>query len=131
VKTIDFFLSHNRAEKEWTRNLNSALKNRGATTFFDEDSIAFGEDIVVAISNALKASTHVVLVLSPRSVGSRWVELEWSSAAFADADSQERRLVPVLKEDCDFPFLLKRLRHVDARNSEIEEVATSLLLIGP
>jgi hypothetical protein len=131
-KTVDFFLSHNRAEKEWAQNLNAALRSKGASTFFDEESVGFGEDIVAAITNALRASKHVVLILSPRSVKSRWVELEWSSAMYEDTDAQTRTIIPVLKDDCEIPFLLQRLRFIDARVSSIDEVANLLLsLISP
>ena len=123
---IDFFLSHNRAEKAWTRALNEALRSRGATTFFAEVSIAFGEDIVSAIGEGIRRSKHIVFVLSPRSVQSRWVEMEWASAIYADPDAHSRRVVPVLKEDCEIPFLLQRLRYMDARKSDVTQVATEL-----
>ena len=70
-----------------------------------------------------------MLVLSSRSVKSRWVELEWASAAYADAERDELTgtLVPVLREDCEIPFLLRRLRHVDARGADPGDVALSLM----
>jgi hypothetical protein len=127
----DFFLSHNRAEKEWTRTLSAALRRRGASTFFDEDSIAIGDDIVTAIGNALSTSRHIVFVLSPASVDSRWVELEWTSALHADPDAQQRKVLPVLKEECEIPFLLRRLRHVDARDLDVAQVADLLMSAQP
>jgi len=125
----DFFLSHNRAENDWTRSLNESLRELGTTTFFDEESIAFGEDIVTAIGEALRGSKHLVFVLSRRSVASPWVALEWTSAIYTDPDAQARRVVPILKEDCEIPFLLKRLRRIDARHSTVAEVASSLMSV--
>lgn len=124
---IDFFLSHNRSEKAWTRALNACLQERGATTFFDEESISVGQDIVSAIDNALRRSRHVVFILSPRSVQSAWVELEWTAAVYGDPDAREKRVLPVLVEDCDIPFLLRRLRYVDARGSDVSVVADQLI----
>jgi hypothetical protein len=123
---FDFFLSHNRAEAGWTSQLAMALRDRGARVFFDGDTINVGDDIVSVISAALQSSRHVVLVLSPRSVASQWVELEWSSSLHSDPSAKEGRLLPLLLEDCEIPFVLKRLRQLDARNKSVEDCAQLL-----
>jgi hypothetical protein len=113
---LDFFLSHNKAEKEWTSNLADALSASGASVFLDERSIAPGEDIVKAIGKALELSRCLVFVMSPRSVVSPWVELEWASTLYSDPDGSTRRVLPVLLDDCEIPFIIRRLKYIDARN---------------
>jgi len=126
---IDFFISHNRAEKDWAKALSAALRQRGAKIFLDEESIDYGQDIVSAIGRALESSKHVVFVLSQRSVKSRWVELEWTSSLYMDPNAESRRVIPILKEDCEIPFLLRRLRYIDARDSDVTHVAETLLSV--
>jgi hypothetical protein len=126
IAVFDFFLSHNKAEKSWTRQLAAALRRRGVTYFFDEESIELGENVIAAIGNGLRASKHVVLILSADSVESRWVELEWASSLYEDVDASARKLIPILKSPCEIPFLLRRLNYLDARGLNIEDVADRL-----
>ena len=124
---FDFFLSHNRAEKDWTRLLAKSLRDRGAKVFFDEDSIKIGDDVVSVISSSLQTSKHVVLVMSPRSVLSRWVELEWASTLYSDPAAAARRIFPILIEQCDVPFVLKRLHYLKACGKSVEQCADELI----
>jgi hypothetical protein len=124
---FDFFLSHNRAEKDWTRELAGALRRKGASVFFDEDSIKTGENAVAVISSALETSRHVVIVLSSRSVRSTWVELEWASTLYSDSAAREKRLLPVLLEDCDVPFVLRPLKQLRASGKNVDLCADELM----
>jgi hypothetical protein len=125
--SLAFFLSHNKAEKDWASSLADALSARGASVFLDERSISPGEDIVRAISVALEASRQLVFLMSPRSVESQWVELEWASTLYSDPGAASNRVVPVLLEDCEIPFLLRRLKYIDARKLTPAECAATLL----
>jgi hypothetical protein len=126
---FDFFISHNKAEKVWARQLAAALKQRNIKYFFDEESIGLGENVVKAIDNGLKYSKHIVLILSPDSVKSPWVELEWASSVYADADASARKIIPIVKARCDIPYILRRLNYLDAEALEIEVVADELQLL--
>jgi hypothetical protein len=129
---IDFFISHNKAEKGWARQLTAALRKRNVTYFFDEEAIQLGDDVVAAIGSGLKTSSHVVFVMSPDSVKSRWVELEWASSLYEDIDASARKLIPVLVQTCEIPYVLKRLNYLDARELDVDAVAEKLaLLIRP
>src|ERR1051325_7132595 len=122
----DFFLSHNRQEKDFTRFLAEALRHRGVEVFFDEDCIRPGDDIVRELGRALERSTHIALILSPASVASRWVELEWASSLYADPANFSRRVIPVLTQACEIPFMLRRLKYIDARSLTAADVAAVL-----
>jgi TIR domain/AAA-like domain len=124
---IDLFISHNKAEKEWARELAAELKKRGITYFLDEESIRLGDDVVETIGTGLKASRHIALIISPASVRSRWVELEWASALYDDLDASKRKLLPILKRTCEIPYMLKRLNYLDARDLDVVAVAEKLV----
>ena len=117
---FDIFLSHNRRQKAWVRSLARRLREMGLRVFFDEDSIEPGEDIVTAIERGLRSSRHIVLILSPEAVNSKWVGLEWCAAVFQDPGASERFVVPVLRQDCDIPWVLSRLKYIDVRGSSID-----------
>ncbi len=121
------FLSHNGAQKEWTRKLAWRLRKSGLTVFFDEDCIKIGEDIPRAIERALRASRHVVLVLSREALGSEWVALEYSATIYKDPGSADRVLLPVLRSDCELPLILARLKYLDARTEDLDGQVEHLL----
>ena len=121
------FLSHNGAQKDWTRRLASRQREEGLWVFFDEDSIKLGEDIPAAIENGLKSSRHVLLVLSPEAIASSWVALEYSASLYKDPAAANRSLIPILRQDCDIPLTLGRLKHLDARGEDFERQVDHLL----
>ncbi len=121
------FLSHNGAQKEWTRKLAKELRDAGLSVFFDEDSIELGEDVPAAIEDALRRSRHVLLVLSPEAIESQWVALEYSASLYRDANNADRVLLPILKKDCDIPLTIARLRYLDARSGDLKSHVSRLL----
>jgi TIR domain-containing protein len=87
--------------------------------FFDEECVLPGEDVVTSIENALQQSRHVVLVLSPSSVASKWVALETQLAIYDDADASQNRLVPLLVEKVNWSSVrpsIRRLNCIDLTN---------------
>lgn len=121
------FLSHNGAQKEWTRRLAERLRQENLSVFFDEDSIKLGEDILFAIESGLKLSRHVLLILSPEAIKSKWVALEYSASLYKDPSAAERVLIPILRKDCDIPLVLGRLKYLDARDEDFERQLRHLL----
>src|SRR5438270_2648323 len=120
----DLFLSHNRRQKPWVRQLVAFLRERGLRVFFDEDSIAPGEDVVAALERAIDASDALVLVLSRSSVFSKWVAFETAQQLYVDPSSRLRRLIPVLVEPVDRTLIrpsVRRLDTVDLTDPETRE----------
>src|SRR5207302_2508097 len=94
----DTVLLHNRHDKPWVRRLYELLTSQGLRVFFDEESVRPGQNIVAAIEGALERSRHVVLVLSPASLSSRWVALESQLAIQGDPAGSTNQLIPVIVE---------------------------------
>ena len=112
----DVFVSHNGHQKNWVRGARTTVEGPRACVFFDEDSIDPGEDIIAGIERGLIGSRHVVLVITPTAVASRWVAMETASTVFSDPDSRSRRLIPVLLEPTDYKKLqlaVQRLNWID------------------
>ena len=121
------FLSHNSAQKDWTRQLVKHLREAGLSVFFDEDSIRLGEDILTALENGLTKSRHVLLVLSPQALKSRWVALELSTSLYRDPDAAARFIIPIVREECELPLTLGRLKYLDARGDDTDSQIEHLL----
>lgn len=116
----DLFLSHNNVDKDWTQYLANCIEQDASgpplKVFFDEWDIAPGDDIPLALEQALDNSRHIGLVLSPEAVISRWVALERSTAIYRDPNAQAHTLLPLLRKDCELPGILKRLNYIDFRD---------------
>jgi hypothetical protein len=112
----DVFVSHNKQQKSWIRSVVQQWKDLGLRVFFDEEQIRPGDDIVKAIDHGLSASRHIVLVITPSSMASKWVAMERSAVIASDPDASERRLIPLLLEPTDLSSIgpvISRLRYVD------------------
>lgn len=120
----DVFLSHNRLQKPWVRELYSFLISQGLKVFFDEESILPGQNIVVAIEEALATSRHVVLIISRSSLASKWVAMESQLSVHDDPDATKRKIVPVIIESIDFRkarLSLQTLNCIDLSRSHTRE----------
>lgn len=109
--TWDVFISHNQQQKHWVRGLVHQCRTKGLRVFFDEDDIEPGEDVVRGIERGLQGSKHVVIIISPAALSSRWVAMETAISAFVDPDGSERKIIPVLLEPTPPDHIRPALQH--------------------
>ncbi len=114
----DVFLSHASEDDEFVKRLADNLERAGADVFDDARSIKPGEHITLKVSKALKASRKLVFIMTPASASKNWPQAESLYHSFADPTNQERRLIPLMLEDCEPPDLLQPLKYIDFRNPE-------------
>jgi hypothetical protein len=127
----DVFISHNKQQKPWVREVVRILREGGLKVFFDEDTIAPGESIVVAIENAISCSKYILFIISPTSIKSRWVAMETALTIYDDPDAVRRKLIPVILESIDFALLrptIRSLNHIDLTNTETRDYQFKKLL---
>lgn len=107
------FLSHNGRHKPWVRRVAAQWRALGLKVFFDEDSIAPGENLVQALERGICESRHVVLILSPASQASPWVAMELAMTQVQDPAAADRRLIPVLVESMNLETIRPSLRFLN------------------
>ena len=114
----DVFLSHNRHQKRWVRELYKFLVQHGLKVFFDEDDIPPGGNIITEIERGIECSRHVVLVLSPDSLRSPWVAMETQLTLHLDPSAIQNKLIPIILEDIDtdkIRLAVRSLNWIDLR----------------
>lgn len=112
-QTPKVFLSYTQSDEATASKLAIELQSGGSDVFFAKWSIAPGDSIVDMIFEEGLANAKVFLVLlSPKSIGSRWVREEINAAFVRRIDSLTR-LIPVIIESCEVPMALRTLRWVD------------------
>jgi hypothetical protein len=112
----DAFLSHNHADKTWMRTLAERLANvdfrgRPLRPWLDEQVLDPGDlGQREELTSALDRSRTLVLVLSPASVASKWVEFEME---YFLRDRSMEEIIPVLKTPCEIPKALEGAELLD------------------
>jgi formylglycine-generating enzyme required for sulfatase activity len=96
--TETVFISYAREDEAFAQRLNTDLQRRGIATWIDELGIRGGDDWPTRIATALAGCKAVLVVVSPDSMASRWVQRELS---FADAEG--KRILPLIHRQCEQP----------------------------
>jgi HAD superfamily phosphoserine phosphatase-like hydrolase len=109
------FVSHSSRDKPFVRKLVEALKKQLPNAWVDEDEIKVGDSIVGKISDALKDTDYLVIVLSRASIVSRWVKAELNAKLMEEFSGKGVAVLPVLIEDCELPTLLIDRLYADFR----------------
>ena len=104
------FFSYCREDSDFALKLAADLKSAGADVWIDQLDIEPGLPWDRAVEDALNSAPRMLVLLSPVSVASENVRDEVSFAL-----SRQKRVIPVLYRDCDIPFRLARLQHIDFR----------------
>ncbi len=89
--SLAVFISYSRADADFARQLNDSLQQLGKTTWFDQESIASGEDFKQEICRGIENSDNFLFIISPRSIYSRYCSDEVEYAL-----KLNKRLVTVL-----------------------------------
>jgi WD40 repeat protein len=88
---LEVFISYSRTDSDFARKLNDALLTQGKSTWFDQESIAYGTDFKQEIYRGIENSDNFLFVISPSSVNS-----PYCAAEVAYARELNKRLVTVL-----------------------------------
>ena len=102
----DIFISYCSEDRNVARRFAQRFVDEGFTVWWDA-ALHSGETFDEVIESALKAAKAVVVLWSPRSVGSRWVRAE---ATLAD---RRNKLAPVTIEPCDRPIIFELTHTAD------------------
>lgn len=120
------FISHSSKDKQFARWLSVDLANLGHKPWLDEWQIKVGQSIPSRISEGLQESDVVVVVLSPNSVESGWVEREWQAKYWDEVSEKRIMVIPAMLQDCVIPMLLKTKKYADFRKDHSSGVGELL-----
>jgi WD40 repeat protein len=121
------FISHSSRDDDFITRLAADLRAAGLQTFVDHEDIQPSQDWDATVQAALESTDVMVLVLSPRSVASQNVKVEWSF--FLDLG---KPIYPILLEDCEIPFRLRLFQYVNFTQGDDHKATKQLLaaLVG-
>jgi hypothetical protein len=113
-ETIQFyscFISYSSTDEAFCRRLHGRLQDAGLRVWFAPHDIRGGQKLHEQIDAAIRVYDKLLLVLSPHSIQSPWVEFEIRRARRREVTEQRRLLFPVRLVDYD---AIKRWECFDA-----------------
>ncbi|MPY60945.1 toll/interleukin-1 receptor domain-containing protein, partial [Streptomyces spongiae] len=110
----DVFISYAADDGDWTGRLAERLKSHGVRVFFDRCSLRPGDIVVHELEEAIRASTHGIQVVGPRTMTEPWARQEYAALVQASA-RRGLRLIPVLCGGADVPDFAATRVWVDFR----------------
>ncbi len=107
------FISYSSFDRDKAKKLASRLEEGGFEVWLDEWSIKVGDDITQKISEGLDRAKYLIVILTSKSVDSKWVTEEWNSVFNKQINTNKVIILPALFEDCKVPILLKGKKHAN------------------
>ena len=100
------FISHSHENRDQALKFNKLLTDNGAQTYFDQDNIYPGFQLVQTLSEGIDKCNIFLLLWSNSARNSSWVTKEWE-AAF----EKKKRIIPYLLEDNSYAPLPDALQN--------------------
>jgi hypothetical protein len=110
------FISYSRNDLNFVQGFAQTLMSNGIDVWWDLSSLQGGDDWTDAIPQAIENCAICVVVLSPNSVQSDWVQKEYTYAL-----NQKKRIVPLLYQACKIPFALVNINYIDIQGPKYQK----------
>ena len=119
------FISYSSADAEIASRLRTALEGIEVSGWLDQSDIAAGDAIAAKVKESLKKAGALIVLVSPSSLESKWVQFE-VGAAYA----MEKPIIPIIvgpgRTELNLPEWLSGFLYIDARNLSMREVAIEI-----
>lgn len=91
----DFFISYNKADKEWAKWIAAVLESEGYSTYIQAWDFRPGSNFILEMQKAITMCNKTIVVFSENYVNSEYCQSEWSSVFNADPSGNNRTLIPI------------------------------------
>lgn len=125
-KKRDFFISYNKADKQWAKWIASVLEDNGYTSYIQAWDFRPGDNFVLEMDKALLRSERFLAVLSQNYLDSLYCQAEWAAAFTKDPNSEKRIFIPVRVADVAPEGLWAAIIYIDLFGVEEKEAEKKL-----
>lgn len=109
---LRIFISYAHEDKLVAEFVNRRLLNGGVETWLDDTRLAAGAALPLEISEQIRRCSHFVVLLTPASVRSKWVEQECSWALTNEINNGTPHVIPLLYQLNENPSYLSDRRAI-------------------
>lgn len=117
----DIFLSYSHLDQLIAIELEEKLRASGLRCFLSEKSVQSGEEWVSTVRKSIQESERVLILVTPRSVNSKWVYIEAGAAWM-----ENKKIVPLI-QFVDLSELPEIIKNVQIKRIETEAQKLSLI----
>jgi len=119
------FVSYAGEDRPYAVRLLSQLGDLDLSGLMDQADISANNYVMKTIRSKLGESNAVLVLVSPRSIASQWVDFEVGAS-----QALGKRIVPILIKgeniESQLPKALQGMELVDARNASLEDVVRKI-----
>jgi len=101
IRFYSCFISYSTKDQDFADRLHADLQNKGVRCWFASHDIQAGRKVHEQIDEAIRVYDRLLLILSPASMNSAWVQREIRQARKREAQEKRRVLFPVRLVDFD------------------------------
>jgi len=116
------FISYSRKDIAFARRLAGDLEKAGYNVWWDLTDLRGGDDWPRVIPAAIEASQYIIVVLSPNSALSDWVEKEYTQAL-----GLRKKIIPIMLRPSRVPFALNNINYINFAAGEYADNFKNLL----
>lgn len=109
----DFFISYNESDLAWARWISEILKRGSHKTLYQHRDFGGGANFVLMMNDGIRSWNHMLALLSPDYLASKYCQLELSAAISKDPIGETRFLIPIKVRECKTEGLLGPIAHID------------------
>lgn len=132
MKKPRVFISYSHTDSKFVNELADKLQASGVDVWIDKWKIKVGDSITGKINEGIGESDFLLVVLSQRSVRSKWVQEEINAALIRNIEQDKRAFIlPVLIEDCEMPTILQHRRYANFKDDPEKGLLELLDVIHP
>ena len=110
------FISYSRKDLDFVEELASDLQDVGFNVWYDLSGLEGGSRWSQEIEKAIRTSDHVIMVISPDSITSKWVEEE-----FLLAGELKKNIIPLHYRKSGIPFGYRTLHFINIQGKQYKQ----------
>jgi len=118
------FISYSRKDLVFVERLARDLEAAGLDVWYDLSGLEVGTRWGLEIQDAIRKSRYIIIVLSPNSVVSEWVERE-----FIYASNHKLKIIPLIYKPCDLPLWSVTMHYIDMHGKNYRDHFGELLKV--
>jgi hypothetical protein len=119
------FISYSRKDLNFVQGFAQTLMSNSVDVWWDLSSMQGGDDWTDAIPQAIESCDMVIVVLSPNSIQSDWVQKEYTYAL-----NHKKRIIPILYQACEIPFALVNINYIDIQGTKYQKGMDDIMMLA-
>ena len=115
---MQIFISYSHKDRAFVSVLSRALRRLSVDVWLDDHQLEIGDRLSQRIEQAISRVDFVIVVISPNSVSSQWVNYELSLVLLREGKDNKGRLLPLLLKEDNVPAIIADRLIADFRTAE-------------